>query len=133
MRPTIMKVSTNAIAHNARLFREAIPKQVRMMCVIKADAYGHGAVAAAQKLLSAGADAFAVAMVEEAEKKSCELKRVASQYVDEIIRRAESTLNDALTTVRQTQSAFQGTNPLAAAPAVQEAEEPEEEDEEGWA
>ena len=68
MRPTIMKVSTNAIAHNARLFREAIPKQVRMMCVIKADAYGHGAVAAAQKLLSAGADAFAVAMVEEAEK-----------------------------------------------------------------
>ena len=71
-------------------------------------------------------------MVEEAEKKSSELKRVASQYVDEIIRRAESTLNDALTTVRQTQSAFQGTKPLAAAPAVQEAEEPEE-DEEGWA
>ena len=71
-------------------------------------------------------------MVEEAEKKSSELKRVASQYVDEIIRRAESTLNDALTTVRETQSAFQGTNPLAAAPAVQEAEEPEE-DEEGWA
>ena len=73
-------------------------------------------------------------MVEEAEKKSAELKRVASQCVDEIIRRAESTLNDALTTVRQTQSAFQGTNPIAAAPAAQEAEElPEEEDEEGWA
>ena len=57
-------------------------------------------------------------MVEEAEKKSAELKRVASQYVDEIIRRAESTLNEALTTVRQTQSAFQGTNPIAAAPAA---------------
>ena len=73
-------------------------------------------------------------MVEEAEKKSADLKRVASQYVDEIIRRAESTLNDALTTVRQTQSAFQGTNPISAAPAPQEEEEPaEEEDEEGWA
>ena len=74
-------------------------------------------------------------MVEEAERKTGELKRVASQYVDEIIRRAEATLNDALTTVRQTQSAFQGSNPLAApsTPAAQEAEEPEEEDEEGWA
>lgn len=74
-------------------------------------------------------------MVEEAERKTGELKRVASQYVDEIIRRAEATLNDALTTVRQTQSAFQGSNPLAApsAPAAQEVEEPEEEDEEGWA
>ncbi|MBP5169586.1 MAG: hypothetical protein ILP14_10375 [Oscillospiraceae bacterium] len=74
-------------------------------------------------------------MVEEAERKTGELKRVASQYVDEIIRRAESTLNDALTTVRQTQSAFQGSNPLAAqpSPAAQASEEPEEEDEEGWA
>ncbi len=67
MRPTIMKVSTEAIAHNARLFRARIPSHVRMMCVIKADAYGHDAVQTAKKLLSAGADAFAVAIVEEAE------------------------------------------------------------------
>jgi len=67
MRPTIMRVSTEAIAHNARVFREAIPKTVRMMCVIKADAYGHDSVAVAKKLLGAGADAFAVAIVEEAE------------------------------------------------------------------
>lgn len=67
MRPTIMRVSTEAIAHNARVFREAIPKHVRMMCVIKADAYGHDSVAVAKKLIHAGADAFAVAIVEEAE------------------------------------------------------------------
>ncbi|MBR0368035.1 MAG: alanine racemase [Clostridia bacterium] len=67
MRSTVMKVSTEAIAHNARLFREAIPEKVRMMCVIKANAYGHDGVAVAKKLLTAGADAFAVAIVEEAE------------------------------------------------------------------
>ena len=67
MRSTLMKVSTEAIAHNARLFREAIPEKVRMMCVIKANAYGHEGVAVAKKLLTAGADAFAVAIVEEAE------------------------------------------------------------------
>ena len=67
MRPTIMKVSTDAVAHNARLFRSRIPSHVKMMCVIKADAYGHDAVKAAKKLLEAGADAFAVAIVEEAE------------------------------------------------------------------
>ena len=67
MRPTIMRVSTEAIAHNARLFRARIPSNVRMMCVVKADAYGHDAVRTAKKLLGAGADAFAVAIVEEAE------------------------------------------------------------------
>ena len=66
MRPTILKVSTGAIAHNARLFREAIPAGVRMMCVIKANAYGHESVPVARALLGAGADAFAVAVVEEA-------------------------------------------------------------------
>ena len=67
MRPTVMRVSSDAIARNARRIRQQIPQRVRMMCVVKADAYGHGAVAAARKLLSAGADAFAVAIVEEAE------------------------------------------------------------------
>ncbi len=67
MRPTIMKVSTEAIAANARAVRRHIPENVRMMCVVKADAYGHGSVETARKLLSAGADAFAVAIVEEAE------------------------------------------------------------------
>ena len=66
MRPTVMRVSTDAIAHNARVFREAIPGNVRMMCVVKADAYGHDSVQTARKLVGAGADAFAVAIVEEA-------------------------------------------------------------------
>lgn len=67
MRPTIMRVSTDAIAANARAIRGHLPKDVRMMCVIKADAYGHDSVKTAKKLRAIGADAFAVAIVEEAE------------------------------------------------------------------
>ncbi len=67
MRPTIMSVSTEAVAANARAIRKRLPERVRMMCVVKADAYGHDAVAVSRKLLCAGADAFAVAIVEEAE------------------------------------------------------------------
>ena len=67
MRPTVMKISTDAIAANARAIRAHVAPGVRMMCVIKADAYGHDSVRTAGKLLGAGADAFAVAIVEEAE------------------------------------------------------------------
>lgn len=68
MRPTVLKISTDAVAANARLIRAQVPESVRMMCVVKADAYGHDAVRTAKKLLNAGADAFAVAIVEEAEQ-----------------------------------------------------------------
>lgn len=67
LRPTIMTVSTEAVAANARAIRRAIPARVRMMCVVKADAYGHDAARVAKKLRGCGADAFAVAIVEEAE------------------------------------------------------------------
>ena len=56
----------DALGANARAIRSHIPADVRMMCVIKADAYGHGAVNAARTFAACGADAFAVAIVEEA-------------------------------------------------------------------
>ena len=68
MRPTILRVSTSAIAHNLGVFRAHIPEKVRLMCVVKADAYGHDSAAVAHALAKAGSDAFAVAMVEEAAK-----------------------------------------------------------------
>ena len=66
MRATVMKISEKALYQNACAIRRRIPEGVKMMCVVKADAYGHDAVNAAQAMLRAGADAFAVAIVEEA-------------------------------------------------------------------
>ena len=66
MRATVMKISEHALYANARAIRRNIPQKVKMMCVVKADAYGHGAVRAAKIMERAGADAFAVAIAEEA-------------------------------------------------------------------
>lgn len=69
-------------------------------------------------------------MISDAEKKTNELRRVASEYIDEMMRKAEESLNSALTTVRQTQGAFRNSaepQPAAAYPSEQKAEEKKEE------
>lgn len=59
-----LTVDLDAIRHNARIVREQLHSGVKMMCVVKADAYGHNARAVA-RALAAQADAFAVAVAEE--------------------------------------------------------------------
>jgi alanine racemase len=46
--------------------RERVPNGAKTCCVIKADAYGHGASAVAKRLEKAGADFFAVSNIDEA-------------------------------------------------------------------
>jgi alanine racemase len=58
-------VDLAAIRHNLGRVRAYAP-QSRVMAAIKADAYGHGAVAVAGSLQQAGVDALAVACLEEA-------------------------------------------------------------------
>lgn len=57
-------IDLDALTHNFILARNS--SGVRVMPVVKADAYGHGASACAQALTAAGADAFAVSCVDEA-------------------------------------------------------------------
>ncbi|WP_017901664.1 alanine racemase [Pseudomonas asplenii] len=63
MRPARALIDLQALRHNYRLAREVAG--ARALAVIKADAYGHGAVRCAQAL-EAEADGFAVACIEEA-------------------------------------------------------------------
>lgn len=63
MRPARALIDLSALRHNYRLAREATG--AKALAVIKADAYGHGAVRVAQALESE-ADGFAVACIEEA-------------------------------------------------------------------
>ena len=60
-----VEVDLAALRRNAKAYRAQIRPGTKMMAVIKADAYGHGAVACAKTLRSAGADQFAVATVAE--------------------------------------------------------------------
>ncbi len=63
MKPIVSAtIDTTALRHNLACVRARAPR-ARVMAVIKANAYGHGLVAVARAL--DGADAFAVARVEE--------------------------------------------------------------------
>ena len=59
------EIDLQAIRGNVRLIRSAVPEKTRLMAVVKADAYGHGAVQVAKAALEAGASFLAVASVEE--------------------------------------------------------------------
>ncbi|WP_341960889.1 alanine racemase [Pseudomonas sp. RC10] len=63
MRPARALIDLQALRHNYQLARETTG--AKALAVIKADAYGHGAVRVAQAL-EAEADGFAVACIEEA-------------------------------------------------------------------
>lgn len=60
-----VEVDLGAIAHNVRTLRDSVaPAEV--WTVVKANAYGHGAVAVARTALGAGASGLCVALVQEA-------------------------------------------------------------------
>jgi len=63
MRPARARIDLDALVHNDRLARQL--GGGRALAVVKADAYGHGAVACA-RALDAEADGFGVACIEEA-------------------------------------------------------------------
>lgn len=61
---TWCSVDLNAIAHNYNHTKSKTDS--RIICVIKANAYGHGAVPVARRLVKEGCDFFAVSSIEEA-------------------------------------------------------------------
>ncbi len=62
---TVTSVDLNALESNYRAIRAHVPPHVDLLCVIKADAYGHGAVEAGRRLQSIGAPYFGVATIDE--------------------------------------------------------------------
>ena len=66
LRRTWAEVDLDALAHNYRQARRMIGAGVRYLGVVKADAYGHGAVQVGRKLEALGADYLAVSSLDEA-------------------------------------------------------------------
>ncbi|ALS24152.1 alanine racemase [Paenibacillus naphthalenovorans] len=64
-RPTRVEISLDALRHNLEEFRRVLPEHVSMMAVVKADAYGHGAVEVCREALSSGVKYIAVAFLDE--------------------------------------------------------------------
>ncbi|CAM2883168.1 alanine racemase [Hathewaya histolytica] len=65
LRPVWAEVNLDNLIHNIREIRK-ISKSKEIMAVVKADAYGHGAIGLASVLLENGANSLAVAVLSEA-------------------------------------------------------------------
>lgn len=64
-RPTTLTISLSAVANNFRRVQGITAGRPKYLAVVKADAYGHGMVPVARRLIQEGADALAVATVDE--------------------------------------------------------------------
>ena len=63
-RPTWVEIDLAAVRHNVTVMAGLV-RPAEVMAIVKADAYGHGAVPVAEAALEAGARALGVALVEE--------------------------------------------------------------------
>jgi alanine racemase len=66
MRPVWAEINLDAAAHNVREIRRIARPRAKVMAVVKADGYGHGANVIAETALRNGADRLAAATLDEA-------------------------------------------------------------------
>lgn len=64
-RPTWAEIDLDALAENFHIVKERVGPDINVMAVVKANAYGHGAVECARRLEQEGANWFGVALPEE--------------------------------------------------------------------
>ncbi len=70
------EIDLAALERNLNLIRSALPQPMKYVSVVKADAYGHGILPTAARLMQSGVDLFAVANIKEA----AEIREMASGW-----------------------------------------------------
>jgi alanine racemase len=88
-RPTICSIDHDALRWNLAEIRQRVGPKTKVLCMVKANGYGHGAAAVATTLARAGSDAFGVATLEEGiELRRAGVKQpvlvVAGAYSDQL-------------------------------------------------
>ncbi len=64
--PTVVEIHHQALRYNYRQLKKRIPANVKTLCVVKSNAYGHGAASVSRVLQEEGADFFGVGTIDEA-------------------------------------------------------------------
>lgn len=115
-RPTLCLIDHGALRLNFHAVRAKVGPSVKILSMVKANGYGHGAAAVAKTLAAAGGDAFGVATLEE----GLELRRsgirlpivvLAGAYLDQL----DELLAYELTPVAYDLSSLQQLDSAAAA------------------
>lgn len=65
IRPVWLEINLDAIAHNVKKIRQIVGKNTQIIAVVKANAYGHGAVEVSETLLENGVTMLGVGVIEE--------------------------------------------------------------------
>lgn len=65
IRPVWLEINLDAIAHNVRIIKQVVGKNTQIIAVVKANAYGHGAVEVSETLLENGVTMLGVGVIEE--------------------------------------------------------------------
>ncbi len=64
-RPTWAEINLDNLAYNFHQVKKRIPGYVKIMVTVKADAYGHGLIPVAKRLVASGVDYLGVASIDE--------------------------------------------------------------------
>ena len=112
---TWAEIDLDALTHNYLSLRAMLPRECRFLGLVKANAYGHGAVGIARKLQSLGADMLAVACLGEAEELRAAgitlpilcLGKTPAAYVDDLLAAdVTQTVEDLETAEKLSQAAL---------------------------
>lgn len=115
-RYNVCEIDLDAIRHNVSVMKEKLADGTKFLAVVKANAYGHGAVQVARAALSAGADMLAVAIPEE----GVELRQAGIDAPILVLGGIEEGAAPAVVASRLTQVVFDRERVLALSRAAQE-------------
>jgi len=109
MKRTWAEIDLGHLEHNYRALRAMLAPDCRFVGVVKANAYGHGAVAVAKKLEELGADYLAVACLDEGEELRSAgvtlpilvLGLTAPQWLEDVLRLDLTQTIDSLESARR--------------------------------
>ena len=87
-----VEIDLDAVRKNTRALKGMLRRGTKLMCAVKADGYGHGAVECAKAMKSGGADQFAVATVAE----GVELRKAGIEWPILMLNQAPETAIDTL-------------------------------------
>lgn len=65
-RPALVEIDLSALRRNLQIIRRELPQRVKLLAMVKDEAYGHGALDVARVALEEGASFFGVSTLEEA-------------------------------------------------------------------
>ncbi len=117
-RPTNIYVNCQAIYNNIKNTIERLPAQTELFAVVKADAYGHGAIKVAEIAKKAGATGFCVAILDEAlelraagfQEPILVLEVVAPDYIELLIEQKISVTVTSVAWLQEANRIFQEKN-----------------------